>query len=88
MKQWLGAVTVGGIVEVDPTGEKYFLPPHRHPALLQGVPPADNFAGHAWGIEMMFGSLKTVMKAMEDKPSETPTESKAGPEDDQSAKPG
>lgn len=33
VREWLGAMVTAHIVELDPTGEKYYLPTHRVPAL-------------------------------------------------------
>jgi SAM-dependent methyltransferase len=43
VREWLGAMTVGGIVECDPDGPRYFLP-DEHAALLTRAASPDNVA--------------------------------------------
>ncbi len=43
VREWLGAMTVGGIVEHDPEGETYYLP-REHAAFLTRAASADNIA--------------------------------------------
>ncbi|XP_071846087.1 S-adenosylmethionine-dependent methyltransferase Rv2258c-like [Apostichopus japonicus] len=42
VREWLGAMVTSHIVELDSTGEKYFLPPNRSPALTQSGPMRDS----------------------------------------------
>ncbi|PIK39064.1 hypothetical protein BSL78_24091 [Apostichopus japonicus] len=42
VREWLGAMVTSHIVELDSTGEKYFLPPNRAPALTQSGPMNDS----------------------------------------------
>ena len=52
VREWLGAVAAGGVVEVDPTSTYYRLPP-EHAALLTRAAGADNIAVFTQYIAVM-----------------------------------
>ncbi len=56
VREWLGAMTVGGIVEHDPEDNKYYLPP-EHAAFLTRAASPDNIAVSAQFISVM-GSVE------------------------------
>ena len=56
VREWLGAMTVGGIVEHDPQDAKYYLPP-EHAAFLTRAASPDNIAVTAQFISVM-GSVE------------------------------
>ena len=64
MKEWLGTVVAGGIVDADPAGEKFFIPPHRRAALTQETPGSCNFSCHAYGVVTMAKQFDNVLKMM------------------------
>ena len=56
MREWLGAMVVGGIVEHDPENGTYYLPP-EHAAFLTRAASPDNIAVTAQFISVM-GSVE------------------------------
>ncbi|MDL0429954.1 class I SAM-dependent methyltransferase [Marinobacter sp. TBZ242] len=56
VREWLGAMTVGGIVDHDPVTEDYYLPP-EHAASLCRKSPTDNIAVFAQYIPLL-GSVE------------------------------
>lgn len=56
VREWLGAMTVGNIVENDPAGKTYYLPP-EHAAGLCRKAPTDNIAVFAQYIPLL-GSVE------------------------------
>lgn len=54
VREWLGAMTVGGIVECDPDGPRFHLP-QEHAASLTRAAAADNFAVFAQYIGVLGG---------------------------------
>ncbi len=54
VREWLGAMTVGGIVECDATGTQFRLPP-EHAAVLTRSAAADNMAVFAQYIGLLGG---------------------------------
>ena len=52
VREWLGAMVVGGIVEHDPEGGRYYLPP-EHAAFLTRAASPDNIAVTAQFISLM-----------------------------------
>lgn len=52
VREWLGAMTVGGIVTVDPRRERYFLP-REHAAFLTTAAGADNVAALSQYIPLL-----------------------------------
>ncbi|PIK57178.1 hypothetical protein BSL78_05930 [Apostichopus japonicus] len=65
VREWLGAMVTARIVELDSTGEKYFLPPNRSPALTHNGKLSDGvvmssliptFGGN------VFGQVKACFK--------------------------
>jgi len=57
VREWLAAMTVGGIVEYDPTTERYFLPT-EHTRMLTRASMADNMA--------VFAQYMSVLGSVED----------------------
>ena len=64
VKEWLGAVVSGGIVDTDDAGERFFLPPYRRPSLTQETPGSCNFACHAYGVVTMTKTFDKTLKSM------------------------
>ncbi|XP_072040554.1 S-adenosylmethionine-dependent methyltransferase Rv2258c-like [Amphiura filiformis] len=65
VKEWLGAVVAPGIVDLDSSGEKFFLPMHRRNALTEGTPGATNYTEYACGLPVLmkdFDQMPTAMK--------------------------
>ncbi|KPK50928.1 MAG: transcriptional regulator [Thiotrichales bacterium SG8_50] len=58
VREWLGAMTVGGIIEHDPEGSRYYLPP-EHAACLTRKAAPDNIA--------VFAQYMPVLGAVEDR---------------------
>ena len=54
VREWLGAMVTGGVVEVDPTSTRYKLPA-EHAAFLIRAAGADNIAVFAQYIAVMGG---------------------------------
>jgi 2-polyprenyl-3-methyl-5-hydroxy-6-metoxy-1,4-benzoquinol methylase len=57
VREWLGAMVTGGVIEVDPTTQRYLLPP-EHAACLTRPAGADNLA--------VFSQYISVLGAVED----------------------
>ena len=70
VKEWLGAVVSGSIVDIDDTGEKFFLQPYRRASLTQETPGSCNFACHAYGVVTMTKSFDKTLKLMKHSGSE------------------
>ncbi len=56
VREWLGAMTVGRIIDVDPTGPKYILP-QEHAGFLSRKSPSENIAVYAQYIPEL-GSIQ------------------------------
>jgi len=61
VREWLGAVTCGGLVECDETGKLFHLPP-THAALLTQTPDAPNMGHLAQFVSMMGGIEDRVVE--------------------------
>ena len=64
VKEWLGAVVSGGIVDIDRTGETFFLPVHRRSALTEATSGATNYTEFACGLPVLMKDFDQMPAAM------------------------
>ncbi|MHC4992824.1 MAG: class I SAM-dependent methyltransferase, partial [Planctomycetota bacterium] len=62
VREWLGAMVTGGVIEHDPDGETYWLPP-EHAASLTRVAGADNVAQYMQWVSVIGGVECEVVDA-------------------------
>lgn len=65
VQEWLGAMTVSGVVDHDPEASTYTLPP-EHAQFLSRTSPADNYAVFAQYIAVLGGVEDDVVDAFHD----------------------
>ncbi|MGW7465193.1 class I SAM-dependent methyltransferase [Streptomyces xantholiticus] len=65
VREWLGGMVVGGVVEYEPHGETYRLPP-EHAASLTAAAGPDNLAGMMQYIGLMGGVEQEVVRCFRD----------------------
>jgi len=61
VREWLGAVTVGGIVECEPNGPRFSLP-REHAGFLTRAAGADNISVFAQYVAMMGSAEDRIIK--------------------------